>query len=123
MANITQQIIGSGISATAAANISGSVSVPSALVATGTNQATALVLGSAYSRIITAAAGTGVTPLPQAAPGDEYYVYNGGANAILFYPPGSDTINAAATSFSIASGKSVILTKDDTTHWSSLLSA
>lgn len=81
-----------------------------ALTAAGTNQATALVLGQFFSgrqmyNVGTVASGTGVL-LPKSVAGQEVVIYNGGANALLIYPNGTEQIDAlgASVGYSLASG-------------------
>lgn len=73
------------------------------LVATGTNQATALVLASSLSLFATVAAGTGCL-LPTA--NEEFLtgIFNGGANPLTVYPFGSEAVNGT-TSIAIPAGK------------------
>jgi hypothetical protein len=52
----------------------------------GTTQANALPLGADNNAFSTVGAGTGAI-LPAMNPGDDVTVYNGGANALLIYPP------------------------------------
>lgn len=119
---ITKQIVGSGIPPTASINIAGSSQ--GAQTALGTNQATAFVLGAAYTEFTAAAGSTGCTPQSDAAPGDVYIVFNNNTTqTITFYPPGSDTINNAATTFAIATNKTVLLLKVANTHWCAILTA
>jgi hypothetical protein len=68
-----------------------------------TTQATALQLGSDINVCSTVAASTGVI-LQAMNPGDEVIVRNGGANALLVYPPVGGTINAlsANAGYSVA---------------------
>lgn len=119
---IIRDIIGSGIPPAAAQNIAGSFTAGA--TAAGTNQATALVLGTAFTEITTAAGSTGCTPRTDAAPGDSYIVFNNNTTqTITFYPPGSDTINNAVTSFSLATNKTAIFLKVSASHWTSILTA
>lgn len=81
-----------------------------ALTAAGTNQATALKLGAFLSgrqmyNVGTVASGTGVV-LPASIAGQEVVIYNGGANALLIYPAGTEQIDAlgASVGYSLASG-------------------
>lgn len=90
-----------GISAVAADAIQGTVA--NNLTATGSTQATALALPADINRVTTVAASTGVI-IPPANSGDGGTVYNGGANALLLYPPVGGTINglSANAGYSIA---------------------
>ncbi len=77
----------------------------SALIATGTTQTDALPLFAENNRFATVAAGTGAR-LPARPPGSVIRVRNGGANALLVYPPPGGSVNggAANASFSVAAG-------------------
>lgn len=80
------------------------------LTATGSNQATALVLDPTkmLHEVTTAAASTGVK-LPTAIAGQSHFVANAGANSLTVYPTGAETINGGA-SFAIGNGKSAWFT-------------
>ena len=88
------QVMGAGYSAGQAIALNGSMNA--AVAAAGTTQATATAIGAGNSFVTTAAASSGVV-LPQGQPGDEFDVYNGGANAVLVYPPTGAKINSLAT--------------------------
>lgn len=82
-----------------------------ALVATGTNQATGLQLvdSKEYYQFATVAAST-ATLLPKgASPGDEVFIVNSGANALLVFPQVGGSLNStsANSSVSLAVGKSM----------------
>ena len=74
------------------------------LTATGTNQATAFILKSSISLFSTVPSGTGCL-LPSSEAKPLYSVRNNGANALIVYPSGTETINLAA-SISLPAGKS-----------------
>lgn len=82
-----------------------SATVDNGLVATGTNQATALQLSSQWNEFVTVASGTGAL-LSAYQPGQSQTVFNGGTNPLLVYPPPGSRINALAVNvaFSIAAG-------------------
>lgn len=86
------------------ANESGFDTANTALTATGTNQATALVLTSNFSLFTTVSSSTGAV-LPQARSQAPFAIYNGGGSALTVYPNGTETINAT-TSVSVPNGKS-----------------
>lgn len=67
--------------------------VDTGLVATGTNQATALQLSAQWNEVDTVPAGTGVL-LSAYQSGQSQSVFNGGANALNVYPPPGTQINA-----------------------------
>lgn len=81
--------------------------VSDSLVATGASIADALGLITDWNLVGTVAAGTGVQILPL-KPGNDIQVYNGGANALLVYPPSAlIQIDALGNGigFSLAPGK------------------
>ena len=94
------------------------------LTAAGTNLATALVLSESFNVVTTAAASTGVA-LPVMEVGDKVTVVNLGANALLVYPPATDSIQtgAAGVAFSIAVGKTAEFTRVSLTKIVAILSA
>jgi len=90
---LQQRMVVAGLSAGAARAIQGTVA--SGLTAAGSTQATALALGADTNDFTTVGSGTGAI-LPPMSAGDEVFVFNGGANALLVYPPVGGTINALA---------------------------
>lgn len=66
------------------------------LTATGTTQGNAFPLPADVCKFTTVAAGTG-TILPACNGGDSGTLYNGGANALLIYPPVGGKINGLGT--------------------------
>jgi hypothetical protein len=121
--------IGAGATITSPTLASPSVSSPTltltaaALVALGTNQATAAPIVSPSGAFIhaTAADGTVGIRLPAATAGQIFIIKNSdAANAVLkIYPASSDAINALAAnaSLDIAAKTSVILVALDATTW------
>jgi hypothetical protein len=105
---LVQELMAAGTPA-AAANQIGQDTPALALVATGVAQADALPLASSFSVFGTVAAGTG-GGLPSAGAQQPYFIYNGGANALLVYPSLGQSINAGApnAAFSIPTLKSAI---------------
>jgi hypothetical protein len=97
------------------------------LVATGTTQATGLSLSSVINRVATTPAGSGIV-LPVSAPGLSVVVMNAGANALLVYPAGADTVNVAGAltgggvAYSLAAGHSVTFYCASTVNWHGILS-
>jgi hypothetical protein len=83
-------------------------SVATALVATGTTQATALALEADINMFATVAANSGAI-LPAMNPGDALTVFNGGANSLKLYPPVGAQINAvgANNAYAIATATSL----------------
>lgn len=98
---LASRMLVSGLSAVQVAAIQGTTA--NNLTATGATQGTALALPADICKITTAAASTGVL-IPPANPGDSGTVFNGGANALLLYPPIGGKVNALGTNagYSIA---------------------
>lgn len=94
-------MVAAGLSAVQVAAINGTSA--NNLTATGNSQGTALPLPADVCKFTTVAASTG-TIIPPANPGDSGTVFNGGASALLLYPPTGGKINAVATNsgYSIA---------------------
>lgn len=92
--------------------------VATGLTAAGAAQATALVLRDEVNIIGTAAASTGVL-LPQSGVGDDIIVVNGGANAVLVYPPVGHFLNGQAvnTGYSLAVAKAARCVRVTDTRW------
>src|SRR5690242_6265675 len=90
---LQQRLVVAGLSAATAKAIQGTVA--SGLTATGSTQAGALALGADFNDFSTVASGTGAL-LPPMNPGDEVFVYNGGANALSVYPPVGVAINGGS---------------------------
>lgn len=100
MAQRKNLVVG-GISAQAAIAIQGRVA--SSLTAAGTTQADALALPADINQFTTVGSGAG-TILPPMSAGDSVTLYNGGANALLVYPPVGGLINglSANAAYSVA---------------------
>lgn len=88
---LQQRLTVSGLTAVNAAAIQGLVA--NNLTALGTTQGNALPLPADINKFTTVAAGTG-TVLPAMNPGDSVTLFNGGANALLVYPPVGGKINS-----------------------------
>lgn len=71
------------------------------LTAAGTTQANALATTTQTTRLTTVAAGTGIL-LPPSAAGLEVMVINHGANAVMVYGAGTDTIDDIATATGVS---------------------
>jgi hypothetical protein len=95
------RLTAAGIAAPAAKAIQGTAA--NNLTATGSTQATALPLPADACKFTTVAASTGAI-IPPSNAGDSGVVFNGGANALLLYPPTGGTINglSANAGYSIA---------------------
>lgn len=122
MANKIAKIIGSGQSGGSAQYISGDAQ--SGVTATGSTQGTAYPLTADNTAFSTVAASTGAI-LILGSPGDETFVYNGGANTLTVYPSVGGTINnlSANTGFSIATTKSAAFVQIGAAAWAANLSA
>ena len=96
--------------------------VVTGLTAAGSTQATALAISADLNVFGTVASGTGA--ILTSSDGARIIVRNGGANALLVYPPVSgymnDTQNAT---LSIGAGKNAAFYSRDGVNWYSLLSA
>lgn len=93
MMALSHKLMGSGMNMLALASM---FDVGSGLTATGTNQATAYSLVNGDNEFTTVASGTGAV-LYAGSPGDEQWVYNGGANVLTVYPPSGSKINNLST--------------------------
>jgi len=98
--------------------------VVTGLVAAGSTQATALSLGTADLAIFaTVAASTGAI-LTSGSGGAKIIVRNGGANALLVYPPVGGYMNGALnTGLSVATTKNAMFISNDGINWYSIVSA
>lgn len=122
MANKLSKIVGSGQSGSSAQYISGDAQ--SGVTATGSTQGTAYQLTADNTAFSTVAASTGAI-LQAGSPGDETFVYNGGANSLTVYPPVGGTINnlSANTGFAVATTKSCAFVQVGAAAWAANLSA
>lgn len=93
-------------------------SVSASLTAAGTTQGTATAIPSDYNVFTTVSAGTGGV-LPAAANGRDIVVVNKGANTLLVYPNGTNTIDALAASaaLSVPVGGWIRFSAVSTTQW------
>nr|WP_314859322.1 hypothetical protein [uncultured Undibacterium sp.] len=93
-----------------------------AVTATGATQATAVLLTADTTMFSTVAASTGAVLRPVVG---RQIVFNGGANALLVYPPVGGKVNALATNagFSQAAGKVAEFVSPDGVIFIALLSA
>jgi hypothetical protein len=95
--------------------------VNAALTATGTTQATALLLSRPINNVTTVAASTGVIfPIP--TNGMRIIVRNGGANVLNIYPSSGAAINtlAANAAFSLAVASTLEFVAFSSTQWYTL---
>lgn len=114
-----KKLTGSGLVAAAAIAIIGDTDFGPApftgATATGATQLTAYPIGAVNTKFGTVAAGTGAI-LPPAAPGDEVWVTNFGANALAVYPQLGGTINNGGANASVnvaANGTTVFKCMDN----------
>ena len=99
---LTARLVVAGISAIQAQAIQGTIA--NTLTATGTSSQTAsFPVAADINRFTTVAANAGAL-LPAMNPGDSLILFNGGANALLVFPPVGGQINALGTnaSYSVA---------------------
>lgn len=115
------ELMAAGIAARAASQIGSSAGT--ALVATGTTKATALVLVASVNVFATVSSSKGAL-LPAASGSPTVQIYNGGSNALSVYAAGTDVINAgsAGAAFSVTNAKSAIFTPAGN-RWIATLSA
>lgn len=118
----TKLIQASGASGMHATTIVGTIAT--ALTATGSSQATALVLGTDVNEVTTAAASTGVM-LPACSPGDSITIGNYGAQTLSVYGQLGESVSNGSVNaaFSVAANKSAIFIKASNTRWNAILSA
>ena len=108
----TSKLVGAGIAPMAAANIASGFDIQTGVVAAGSTQATATAAYADTVIVGTTPASSGVIMSgPAYGPGDDQFFQNGGANALLIYPPSGAQINAlgANAGYSLASAASVIV--------------
>lgn len=92
--------------------------VTNSLTAAGTTQADALALTADVNILTTTGSGAGAI-LPNYDVGDEVWVVNGGANALLLYPPVDHYINDLAkdAAYSLAADKAAVCKRVSATRW------
>ena len=106
---IKSKLMGAGIAGAAANEIAGAGD--QGLTATGSTNVTALVVGSGLNALSTTAANTGVILANTLVPGDDIYIYNGGASTLTVYPPVTSPLSTIdnGTSLSVVTKKGVHL--------------
>jgi hypothetical protein len=118
---IPSRILGAGNSPLSTVSIAGDGAV--GIVATGSTAADAKLLSAVFNTITTSSASTGVK-LPPTEAGAMIGIRNDSGQTITVYPYNtSSTINAAATSVTLATAKSMILFAPSATTWASVTSA
>lgn len=91
--SLVRQLMGSGLSGSAARHIAGTVNSTSSGAGTTSADATTLPY-LAIHKIGTAANNSGVKLPAGMSPGDTMYIYNGDSNTLLLYPPTGGTLNS-----------------------------
>jgi nicotinic acid phosphoribosyltransferase len=95
---------------------------PTGLVAVGSTIADALQLSAVWNTLTTSSASTGVI-LPPTEVGAMIGLRNDSGQTITVYPKSGSTINAGASTLSVATAKTVILFATSATTWASVLTA
>lgn len=117
---IPSRILASGNSPLATISIAGDGAV--GLVATGTTIADALQLSAVFNTITTSSASTGVI-LPPTEAGALIGIRNDSGQTITIYPKAGSTINAGASSVTVATAKTILLFAPSATTWASITTA
>jgi hypothetical protein len=117
---IPSRVLGSGNSSLSTVSICGDGAT--GLVAVGSTIADALQLSAVFNAITTSSSGTGVI-LPPTEVGAMVGIRNDSGQTITVYPKAGSTINAAASTLSVATAKTVILFATSATTWASVLTA
>lgn len=119
---ITSHILAAGTSPLLAQTIAGSGTT--GLVAVGSTAATALQLSNSQNVITTSSASTGVK-LQATEQGNEVWIRNDSGQTITVYPfeTSGTTFNAAASSVTIATAKTMVLKAVSSTVWMTILTA
>jgi hypothetical protein len=117
---IPSRVLAAGNSPLSTVSISGDGAT--GLVATGTTIADALQLSAVWNTITTSSASTGVI-LPPTEAGAVVGIRNDSGQTITVYPKDGSTINAGASTLSVATAKTVLLFAPSSTTWASILTA
>lgn len=119
--SIPSRILSAGNSPLATIAIAGDGAA--ALVATGTNQATALQLSAVMNQITTSSSSTGYQ-LPPCEAGAVVFVRNDSGQTLTSYPDETSgvTINGSA-SLTVATAKSILYFAPTNTAWYAILTA
>ncbi len=117
---ITSQILAAGTSPLLSSVIAGTGAT--GLVAVGTNLATALQLSNSWNTITTSAGSTGVA-LPPTEAGCVVGIRNDSGQTISVYPRSGSTVNAGASSVTLATATTMLLFAPSATTWASITSA
>ncbi len=92
------------------------------LVATGSSITDALQLSADFNTITTSSASTGVI-LPPTEAGAHIVIRNDSGQTITVYPKAGSTINAAASTITIATAKTMVFYGMSATTWATILTA
>ena len=117
---IPSRVLASGNSPLSTTSICGDGAT--ALVAVGSTIADALQLSAVWNTITTSSSGPGVI-LPPTEVGAMIGIRNDSGQTVTVYPKAGSTINAAASTLSVATAKTVILFATSATTWASVLTA
>lgn len=117
---IPSRVLASGNSPLSTISICGDGAT--ALVAVGSTIADALQLSAVWNTLTTSASGTGVI-LPPTEVGAVVGLRNDSGQTITVYPKSGSTINAAASTLSVATAKTVLLFATSATTWASVTTA
>jgi len=117
---IPSRVLGSGNAPLSTLSICGDGAT--GLVATGTTSADALQLSAVWNAITTSSASTGVK-LPPTEVGAVVGIRNDSGQTITVYPPSGSTVNAAASSVTLATAKTMLLFATSATTWASITTA
>jgi hypothetical protein len=117
---IPSRVLASGNSPLATIAISGDGAT--GLVATGSSITDALQLSAVWNTITTSSASTGVI-LPPTEVGATVGIRNDSGQTITVYPKSGSTVNAAASSVTLATAKTMILFATSATTWASVTGA
>jgi len=117
---IPSRILSAGNSPLATVSIAGDGAT--GLVAVGSTAADALQLSAVWNTITTSSASTGVK-LPPTEAGAMVGIRNDSGQTVTVYPATSSTINAGASSVTLATAKTMILFATSATTWASVTRA
>jgi hypothetical protein len=117
---IPSRVLASGNSPLSTTSICGDGTT--GLVAVGSTIADALQLSAVWNTITTSSASTGVI-LPPTEVGAMIGIRNDSGQTVTVYPKAGSTINAAASTLTVATAKTVILFATSATTWASVLTA
>lgn len=117
---IPSQVLAAGNSPLSTTAINGDGAT--GLVAVGSTIADALQLSKSWNTITTSSASTGVI-LPPTEMGAFVGIRNDSGQTITIYPKAGSTINAAASTVTLATAKTMLLFAPSATTWASVLTA